>query len=105
MRTRFVPGDVPLNEYPRPQLVRGAWQNLNGKWDYAVRPAGANAPERWDGTILVPFCIESELSGVQRALHPGEALWYRRRFSSTTSTAAGACCCTSARWTSAAAYG
>ena len=81
VRTRFVPGDVPLNEYPRPQLVRGAWQNLNGRWDYAVRPAGDGAPERWDGAILVPFCIESELSGVQRALHPGEALWYRRRFS------------------------
>ena len=80
VRTRFVPGDVPLNEYPRPQLVRGAWQNLNGRWDYAVRPAGNGAPERWDGAILVPFCIESELSGVQRALRPGEALWYRRRF-------------------------
>src|SRR5437899_793055 len=43
-------------EYPRPQLVRPEWQNLNGLWDYAITKKGAAKPETWDGKILVPFC-------------------------------------------------
>ncbi len=68
----------PWPEYPRPQLVRKDWQNLNGLWDYAITAKGAPKPEKWDGQILVPFCIESALSGVGK--HPTEAqeLWYRR---------------------------
>lgn len=67
--------------YPRPQLAREAWQNLNGLWDYAVTPASEiNPPAGWDGQILVPFALESRLGGVQRHLQPGEALWYRRAF-------------------------
>jgi beta-galactosidase/beta-glucuronidase len=68
-------------EYPRPQLVRDQWQNLNGHWDYAVTPADRHqSPARWDGRILVPFSLESRLGGVQRLLDATEALWYRRTF-------------------------
>jgi len=67
-------------EYPRPQLVRGEWKNLNGAWDYAVRPKWEDEPEDFDGTILVPFCIESALSGVQKRVNHNQRLWYRRRF-------------------------
>lgn len=56
----------PLPEYPRPTLVRPAWQNLNGHWNYAIRPADAPQPELFDGKILVPYPLESSLSGVQR---------------------------------------
>ena len=58
----------PLPEYPRPTLVRPAWQNLNGHWNYAIRPADAPQPELFDGKILVPYPLESSLSGVQRRL-------------------------------------
>ncbi|QEG38339.1 glycoside hydrolase family 2 protein [Roseimaritima ulvae] len=77
-------------EYPRPQLVRNHWQNLNGHWDYAVRPlakqAGAEqaVPQKWDGEILVPFCLESKLGGVQRLLGADESLWYRRTFEASS---------------------
>lgn len=68
-------------EYPRPGLAREAWQNLNGRWDYAITPAGQKTPPAaWDGKILVPFCLESKLGGVQRLLDATEALWYRRTF-------------------------
>ena len=70
-----------LPEYPRPQLVRSGWTNLNGYWDYAITSAGRTAePEDWDGKILVPFSPEAPLSGVERQLQPDEALWYRRTF-------------------------
>ena len=73
-------GGAVLPEYPRPQLARSAWRNLNGWWSYAVTPKDAAEPARWDGRILVPFPIESQLSGVRRAVEPGERLWYRRTF-------------------------
>ena len=66
-----------LQEYPRPQMVRGRYRNLNGLWDYAITDAAA-PPERWDGEILVPFSPEAPLSGVGRTLLPGQTLWYRR---------------------------
>ncbi|WP_309706841.1 sugar-binding domain-containing protein [Armatimonas sp.] len=76
---------LPWPEYPRPQLVRKQWQNLNGSWDYAVVPKGQQeAPRHWDGKILVPFCIESALSGVRRTVTPDDALWYQRRFVPST---------------------
>ena len=67
-------------EYPRPQMVRDQWQNLNGLWDYAIRPREEQQPTSWDGKILVPFCVESALSGVGKAVQPSERLWYRRTF-------------------------
>jgi hypothetical protein len=56
----------PLPEYPRPQLVRDNWVNLNGLWDYAVTGVNDPQPMEFEGQILVPFCIESSLSGVKR---------------------------------------
>jgi len=71
---------LPLPEYPRPQMVREAWANLNGLWEYAVTPKNANQPSQFQGHILVPFPIESTLSGVKRPLKPNETLWYHRTF-------------------------
>ena len=77
--TRQVNPAAPLPEYPRPQLVRADWTNLNGLWDYAIRPASETAPPaNYDGRILVPFAVESALSGVKRRLSPSERLWYHR---------------------------
>lgn len=76
---QITPDKTPWNEYPRPQLVRKDWKNLNGLWDYAITERGAKQPTQSDGKILVPFCIESALSGVGK--HPTEKqeLWYRRQ--------------------------
>lgn len=65
-------------EYPRPQLVRQDWLNLNGLWDYAITRKDAPKPESWDGQILVPFCVESALSGVGKSVGGDKNLWYRR---------------------------
>ena len=66
-----------LTEYPRPQMRRDSYLNLNGRWEYAITDSD-ELPRRWDGTILVPFSPESALSGVGRSLQPGQTLWYRR---------------------------
>ena len=81
--TRWGRDVTPANawrEYPRPQLKRDRWLNLNGEWEYAIRPKAAARPPAMDGRILVPFAIESRLSGVARAVTPGDRLWYRRGF-------------------------
>ncbi len=66
-----------LTEYPRPQMRRNSYLNLNGRWEYAITDSD-ESPRHWDGTILVPFSPESTLSGVGRSLQPGQTLWYRR---------------------------
>ena len=65
-------------EYPRPQFVRARWLNLNGLWDYAIAPKTAGQPAKFDGKILVPFAVESALSGVGKSFTPSDRLWYRR---------------------------
>lgn len=76
-----VTPDNAWQEYPRPQLVRTAWQNLNGLWEYAIRPKGESKPRVFDGKILVPFCVESSLSGVGKPLLPTQELWYKKQIS------------------------
>ena len=76
-----VDPECPHPEYPRPQFKRAAWQNLNGLWDYAITGNQNKPPETFTGQILVPFPIESALSGVKRSLKPDETLWYHRTFS------------------------
>src|SRR5207247_7271648 len=83
LMTRWAKDVLPEKvhaEYPRPQMVRENWTNLNGLWDYAVGTAADKQPEKWDGQILVPFPIESALSGVMKRVGPTERLWYRRTF-------------------------
>jgi Glycosyl hydrolases family 2, sugar binding domain/Glycosyl hydrolases family 2/Glycosyl hydrolases family 2, TIM barrel domain len=69
-----------LPAYPRPQMVRSAWINLNGLWDYAITSKDAATPVQYAGSILVPYPLESALSGVKKSLQPTENLWYHRRF-------------------------
>lgn len=69
-----------LPEYPRPQMEREEWKNLNGLWQYAVAPKGGVEPTAFDGQILVPFAIESSLSGVQKEVGQANELWYKRTF-------------------------
>jgi len=70
----------PLPEYPRPQMVRNDWKNLNGLWEYAITASGNAKPSAFDGKVLVPFAIESALSGVGKNVGPDNTLWYRTRF-------------------------
>lgn len=69
-----------LPEYPRPIMERTDWSNLNGLWEYAILPAGSAEPTAFDGEILVPFAVESSLSGVQKELGADNELWYKRSF-------------------------
>src|SRR5882757_8775124 len=70
-----------LKEYPRPQMVREDWQNLNGLWDYAITDKdAASVPTKWAGKILVPFPIQSALSGVMTNVNENQRLWYSRKF-------------------------
>lgn len=76
-----VDASKPWNVYPRPMLERNDWENLNGKWQYAIVPQSDAQPTTWQGDILVPYPVESRLSGVERRVDDNEALWYNRTFS------------------------
>ncbi len=69
-----------LPEYPRPIMERADWKNLNGLWEYAIKKVGSPEPASFDGEILVPFAIESSLSGVQKRVGDDNELWYKRSF-------------------------
>jgi beta-galactosidase/beta-glucuronidase len=71
----------PLSEYPRPLMIRTEWKSLNGLWDYAITPANETMPKTFQGKILVPFAVESALSGVGKPVGQDNILWYRTRFS------------------------
>lgn len=72
-------GSIPRAEYPRPQLRRNSYMTLNGRWNYAIVPAGQSLG-KYDGTILVPFAPESQLSGVEKIVQPSDVLYYQRTF-------------------------
>ena len=67
-------------EYPRPQLERKQWLNLNGIWSYSITDINSQKPDNFDGEILVPFSIESSLSGVMKSLNEKQILWYYKEF-------------------------
>ncbi|MEY8685666.1 glycoside hydrolase family 2 protein [Bacteroides sp. AN502(2024)] len=69
-----------LPEYPRPIMERNDWKNLNGLWKYAITKKGTTAPATYQGDILVPFAVESSLSGVGKMINEKEELWYHRTF-------------------------
>src|SRR5215472_9575288 len=82
LRTRWAKEVSPQNahpEYPRPQLVRNEWLNLNGVWGFEIT-ASDEQPTTFSTEILVPFPVESTLSGVMKAVSEKERLWYRRTF-------------------------
>ena len=85
--TRWAKQVDPLHvlpEYPRPQLVRKQWVNLNGLWEYSITDTASGLPTKYHGYILVPYPVESALSGVKKALKPEELLWYKRSFDKPT---------------------
>jgi beta-galactosidase/beta-glucuronidase len=73
-----VDKNTPLPEYPRPQMVRENWRNLNGQWDYAILDKGKSIPSSFDGKITVPFPVESYLSGVTKSVGAAKELWYNK---------------------------
>jgi beta-galactosidase/beta-glucuronidase len=82
LKTRWAKDVSPAHahpEYPRPQMVRKDWQNLNGLWELAITAKGAK-PSEFPSRILVPFPVESALSGVMKHVSETDQIWYRRTF-------------------------
>lgn len=83
MKTRWAEKITPENvwkEYPRPQFERSDWINLNGIWEYSIQKKNQMQPKQYQGDILVPFCVESSLSGVMGEVLPEDRIWYKRNF-------------------------
>ncbi|MFY9150375.1 MAG: sugar-binding domain-containing protein [Prolixibacteraceae bacterium] len=83
LKTQWASKITPENvwqEYPRPQFERGNWINLNGLWEYSVLKRNLPQPKNYTGNILVPFCVESSLSGVMGEVNPDDRIWYKRQF-------------------------
>lgn len=82
MESRWTDDVDPDNlypEYPRPQMSREDWVNLNGYWEYAIQGKEENEPNKYDGKILVPFPAESELSEVKKLVGSSNYLWYKKQ--------------------------
>lgn len=84
-----VDKNTPLPEYPRPQMVRDNWRNLNGQWNYAILDKGKSMPTSFDGQITVPFPVESYLSGVTKAVGAAKELWYNKEIQVTNTERKG----------------
>ncbi|MCW3467248.1 glycoside hydrolase family 2 protein [Chitinophaga nivalis] len=87
IQTRWAKEVSPSNAlpaYPRPQMVRSKWENLNGLWEYAVTTKDKSRPDNYEGKILVPYPIESALSGVKKSLLPTQLLWYKKNIPKPT---------------------
>ncbi len=83
IKTRWAQKVSPKNvwkEYPRPQFERAEWMNLNGLWDYSIMKITQQQPKKFTGKILVPFCVESSLSGVMGEVKNDDRIWYKREF-------------------------
>lgn len=83
IKTRWAKEVSPENVwklYPRPQLVRKDWMSLNGLWNYSIKGKNDTQPQEFDGKILVPFGVESQLSGVEKRVTPEQKLWYDHSF-------------------------
>ena len=83
IKTKWAEKIDPKNvwpEYPRPQLERKDWLNLNGPWSYSIREPDFLKPEKHDGQILVPFSLESSLSGVMKGINDKQVIWYEKEF-------------------------
>jgi hypothetical protein len=89
----------PLAEYPRPQMARTLWANLNSLWELAVAPDSQAPPSVFPYTILVPFPVESALGGVARRVSPSDRVWYRAPSPSPMPARAHAGSSTSTPWT------
>ena len=83
MKTRWtdmVDRNNPLPEYPRPQMERENWMSMNGVYDYAIVDSSVEWVDKFEGEIVVPYAVESMLSGVEKPLKPDQKLWYRKSF-------------------------
>src|SRR4051812_43930139 len=83
LKTRWSKEVSPRNahpEYPRPQMVRKEWLNLNGLWEFTIAPQQTARPAAFSRQILVPFPVESALSGVMQSVSENDRIWYRRNF-------------------------
>lgn len=81
--------EAPHPEYPRPQMEREGWINLNGQWDYAILSKGSSMPKSFQGKITVPFPVESQLSGVGKSVGKENELWYSRNIEISNSQRKG----------------
>ena len=70
--------NMPLKEYPRPQLVRKSYQSLNGQWDFVITSTN-DLPDNYNREIIVPYCVESYLSGICETIEENNYLFYRKQ--------------------------
>jgi len=72
--------DMPHPEYPRPNMARPDWKSMNGRWYFAKSKKDDGIPPRFRREIIVPFPVESALSGIQEEIGPDDKIWYKKTF-------------------------